>query len=86
MFEGVFNLTMSCVSHMVLTTCSLRQHQVQSRRLLAEILLQTSQLRPKDQVVVIAATNRMGEHVRDCDTRNAVMALLASLRSADIVL
>lgn len=34
---------------------------VQSRRLLAELLLQTSQLRPKDQVVVIAATNRMGE-------------------------
>ncbi|CAM9242807.1 unnamed protein product, partial [Laminaria digitata] len=37
------------------------QDDVQSRRLLAELLLQTSQLRPKDQVVVIAATNRMDD-------------------------
>ncbi|CAM9727510.1 unnamed protein product [Ectocarpus sp. 4 AP-2014] len=37
------------------------QDDVQTRRLLAEILLQTSQLRPKDQVVIIAATNRMDD-------------------------
>ncbi|CAM9417750.1 unnamed protein product [Scytosiphon promiscuus] len=37
------------------------QDDVQTRRLLAEILLQTSQLRPKDQVVIIAATNRVDD-------------------------
>lgn len=35
--------------------------KVQSRRLLAELLLQTSQIRPADRVVIVAATNRIGE-------------------------
>lgn len=52
--------------------------KVQSRRLLAELLLQTSQLRPKDQVVIIAATNRMGELPRDINASPALLALLAS--------
>ena len=41
--------------------------KVQSRRLLAELLLQISQLRPKDEVVIIAATNRMGELAGETD-------------------
>lgn len=52
--------------------------KVQSRRLLAELLLQTSQLRPKDQVVIIAATNRMGELVREANASFAVLAVMAS--------
>jgi len=43
---------------------------VQSRRLLAELLLQTSQLRPKDQVVLVAATNRLGELFGEHDAGN----------------
>lgn len=57
--------------------------KVQSRRLLAELLLQTSQLRPKDQVVIIAATNRMGELVRKDNAPSAVLALWPRLRSID---
>lgn len=56
--------------------------KVQSRRLLAELLLQTSQLRPKDQVVIIAATNRMGELAREINEPSAVGfdGLFCSLR------
>lgn len=46
--------------------------KVQSRRLLAELLLQTSQLRPKDQVVIIAATNRMGELFREVNASDVL--------------
>ena len=56
--------------------------QVQSRRLLAELLLQTSRLRPNDQVVLVAATNRLGEHVCEHSARNTncfMTSLLDSL-------
>lgn len=49
--------------------------EVQSRRLLAELLLQTSQIRPKDRVVIIAATNRMGKPVRYEEVTRTILTM-----------